>query len=224
MIGYLVGYQGGNIYRIYHPASKEFKVSRDVIFSEKEFFDMRRVVKSDLEDKDMEDGETPSACDETASSGGISSTSETETPAPVIHDEIAVQPLNRKSRRLIARAFKATLKGNWKWSRNYQEAMEAIDAKQWELVMQKEYNSIMKNDTWTLVPRPKDAKVVKSRWVLLTKDNGLHKARFCAKGFTQRWGGRLRRNFRPSCQVRLHPHPLCSPSWPQEGQSSSNGR
>ena len=93
MIGYLVGYQGGNIYRIYHPASKELKVSRDVIFSEKEFFEMRRVVKSDLEgikeDKDMEDGETPSACDDTASLGGISS--ETETPAPVIHDEIAVQ-------------------------------------------------------------------------------------------------------------------------------------
>jgi hypothetical protein len=29
--------------------------------------------------------------------------------------------------------------------------------------------------------------VVKSRWVLRTKDNGLYKARFCAKGFTQRW-------------------------------------
>ena len=195
MIGFLVGYQGSNIYRIYHLASKEFKVSRDVIFSEKEFFDMRRVVKSDLEDKDMEDGETPSACDDTASSGGISS--ETETPAPVIHDEIAVQPLNRKSRRLIARAFKATLKGNWKWPRNYQEAMEAIDAKQWELAMQKEYNSIMKNDTWTLVPRPKDAKVVKSRWVLLMKDNGLHKARFCAKGFTQRWGEDYDETFAP---------------------------
>ena len=61
---------------------------------------MRHVAKSDLErieeDKAMEDGETPSACDDTASSGGISSTSETETPAPVIHNEIVVQPLNRK--------------------------------------------------------------------------------------------------------------------------------
>ena len=66
--------------------------------------------------------------------------------------------------------------------------MDAEDAKQWELAMQKEIDSITKNETWNLVPRPREAKVVKSRWVLRTKDNGLYKARFCAKGFTQRWG------------------------------------
>src|SRR5580692_6089547 len=75
--------------------------------------------------------------------------------------------------------------------------MEAEDAKQWELAMQKELESIAKNDTWTLVPRPKDAKVVKSRWVLRTKDNGIHKARFCAKGFTQRWGEDYDETFAP---------------------------
>ena len=32
--------------------------------------------------------------------------------------------------------------------------------------MKKEYESIMKNKTWTLVPHPKNAKVVRSRWVL----------------------------------------------------------
>ena len=63
--------------------------------------------------------------------------------------------------------------------------METEDAKQWELAMKKELESIKKNETWTLVPRPKNAKVVKSRWVLRTKDNGIYKARFCAKGFTQ---------------------------------------
>ena len=104
---------------------------------------------------------------------------------------------NNSARRRIARAFKVMLKGNWKWQRNYQEAMEAEDAKQWELAMKKEYDSIMKNETWTLVPRPKDAKVVKSLWVLRTKDNGIHKARFCAKGFTQRWGEDYDETFAP---------------------------
>jgi glutathionyl-hydroquinone reductase len=75
--------------------------------------------------------------------------------------------------------------------------MEAEDAKQWELAMQKEYNSIMKNETWNLVPRSKDAKVIKSRWVLRTKDNGLYKAQFCAKGFTQRWGEDYDETFTP---------------------------
>ena len=140
-----------------------------------------------------------------------------EIPAPAIHDEIVVQPLprppsslptqtringkprrsNRRARRQIARAFMATLKGNWKWPKNHQEAMEAEDAKQWEIAMTKEYDSIMKNETWTLVPRPTDAKVVKSRWVLRTKDNGLYKARFCAKGFTQRWGEDYDETFAP---------------------------
>ena len=49
--------------------------------------------------------------------------------------------------------------------------------------MKKELESIIKNKTWNLVPQPKDAKVVKSRWVLRTKDNGIDKAHFCTKGF-----------------------------------------
>src|SRR5438876_10263461 len=43
MMGFLVGYESGNIYRIYHPATTEFKVSRDVIFAEKQFFGLRHV-------------------------------------------------------------------------------------------------------------------------------------------------------------------------------------
>src|ERR1700689_971397 len=236
MIGFLVGYESGNIYCIYPPVTKEFKVSRDVIFSEKQFFDARHVASKD-ELNELEFG--------TFDHGGSENPEgEEQGNNPVIHDEIVVQlppvpqesidthseiqshervtgqprvtresrailesrvilesraipesrvireskPPNRPTRRQTARAFKATLKGHWKWPRNYQEAMEAEDAKQWELAMQKEIDSITKNETWNLVPRPRDAKVVKSRWVLRTKDNGLYKARFCAKGFTQRWG------------------------------------
>jgi hypothetical protein len=56
----------------------------------------------------------------------------------------------------------------------------------------------MKNDTWTFVPHPRDAKVVKSRWVIRVKDiNNLYKARFCAKGFTQQWGKDYDETFAP---------------------------
>lgn len=37
MVGYLVGYEAGNIYRIYHTATMQLKSSRDIIFSENEF-------------------------------------------------------------------------------------------------------------------------------------------------------------------------------------------
>jgi hypothetical protein len=126
---------------------------------------------------------------------------ENENAVPIVYDEIVVEPPppnppaetpapppkrpNRRTRRMIARAFKAVVKGNWKWPRNFREAMEAEDAEYWKTAIQKEYDSIIKNGTWTLVPRPKNAKIVKSRWVLRIKDMGLHKARFCAKGFTQ---------------------------------------
>ena len=69
MMGFLVGYESGNIYCIYHPAMKEFKVSWDVIFSEKQFFDIRRIEMSDLEidgdkESEMEDGGIQSAASE----------------------------------------------------------------------------------------------------------------------------------------------------------------
>lgn len=75
--------------------------------------------------------------------------------------------------------------------------MEAEDAEQWELAMKKGFDSIKKNDTWILVPCPKDANVFKRRWVLRTKDNGMDKARFCAKGFTQRWEEDYDKSFAP---------------------------
>jgi hypothetical protein len=52
--------------------------------------------------------------------------------------------------------------------------METEDAKQWDLTMTKEYESITRNETWTLIPRPKNAKVIKSHWVLRTKDDRLY--------------------------------------------------
>ena len=76
--------------------------------------------------------------------------------------------------------------------------MNVSDAKQWEAEMCREYDSIMRNNTWTLVPRPANVKVVKLRWVLCIEDaNNLYKARFCAKGFTQQWGEDYDETFDP---------------------------
>src|SRR5579859_4403553 len=61
------------------------------------------------------------------------------------------------------------------------------DVKQWEQAIQAEYEFIMQNSVWTLVPWPANVKVIKICWVLRIKDNGCYKARFCVKGFTQCW-------------------------------------
>eukprot|EP00253_Pinus_taeda_P017294 PITA_17294 len=57
--------------------------------------------------------------------------------------------------------------------------------------MIEEYNSIMVNDVWEVVPRPQDRSVVGSRWIYkikyATDDSvGKYKARFVAKGYAQK--------------------------------------
>jgi hypothetical protein len=60
----------------------------------------------------------------------------------------------------------------------------------WQEAMMEEYASIMKNDVWEVVPRPKGKKVVGSKWIYKVKhaaDGSVdkYKARFVAKGFSQ---------------------------------------
>ena len=39
----------------------------------------------------------------------------------------------------------------------------------WKDAMNEEYESIMKNDVWDVVPRPKDKSVVTSKWIYKIK-------------------------------------------------------
>ena len=56
--------------------------------------------------------------------------------------------------------------------------------------MDEEYRSLIANDTWDLVPLPKERKLVRCKWVYRTKyalDGSVErlKARLVAKGFSQ---------------------------------------
>jgi hypothetical protein len=59
--------------------------------------------------------------------------------------------------------------------------------------MTEEYQSIMKNKVWEIVPRPKNKDVVSSKWLFKIKhaaDGSIekYKARFVARGFSQKEG------------------------------------
>jgi hypothetical protein len=61
----------------------------------------------------------------------------------------------------------------------------------WKDSMLEEYMSIIKNNIWDIVPRPKDKSMVSSKWIYKIKhvaDGSVEKlkARFLAKGFTQK--------------------------------------
>ena len=68
---------------------------------------------------------------------------------------------------------------------------EASKKKEQMDAMIEEYQSILKNDVWEVVPRPKDKSVVYSKWILKTKhsaDGSIEKlkARFVTRGFSHK--------------------------------------
>jgi hypothetical protein len=70
---------------------------------------------------------------------------------------------------------------------------DAIQRKEWEDAMTEEYQSIMKNEVWEIVSRPKNKDVVSSRWLFKKKhaaDGSIekYKERFVARGFSQKEG------------------------------------
>jgi hypothetical protein len=66
---------------------------------------------------------------------------------------------------------------------------EAAENKEWKDAMIEEYQSIVNNDVWDVVPRPKEKTVVSSKWIYKMKhspDGSVekYKARFVAHGFS----------------------------------------
>jgi hypothetical protein len=76
--------------------------------------------------------------------------------------------------------------------RTFSDAMARPDAAKWREAAQREMDAHKDNGTWTIVKRPKGAKVIKGRWVFTQKRGDgktkTYKARYVAKGFSQTSG------------------------------------
>ena len=74
--------------------------------------------------------------------------------------------------------------------RSYAKVVRSKYVRQWQQPMSEEMQSLYKNNTWVLVPKPKDQRVIDCKWIFKVKE-GLtssepvkFKARLVAKGFT----------------------------------------
>ena len=85
---------------------------------------------------------------------------------------------------------------------NYEEV---VQKKEWVEAINGEYQSIMKNDVWDIVPKPEGKSIVSSKWIFKINhaaDGSIekYKARFVARGFSQKKGIDYEETFAPVAQ------------------------
>ena len=89
--------------------------------------------------------------------------------------------------------------------KTYKEAVGGDDPDEWKRAMDEEIESFKETETFELVERPKDAKVVRGKWVYSSKGdptgNIIHKARFVAKGCSQVQGVNYEETFSPTARM-----------------------
>lgn len=73
-----------------------------------------------------------------------------------------------------------------------EQALSGPDKIKWKKVMDEEMDSLLRNNTWEIVPAPKDRKIVSNKWVFKIKRDAQGKidrckARLVAGGFSQKY-------------------------------------
>jgi hypothetical protein len=92
----------------------------------------------------------------------------------------------------------------------------------WHSAMRDEFDALLQNNTWTLVPKPPGANVVSGKWVFRHKYNSdgslaRYKARWVCRGFSQQQGIDFDETFSPVVKpstIRIILSLAVSSSWP----------
>lgn len=100
----------------------------------------------------------------------------------------------------------------------------------WHAAMQEEYDALLRNKTWSLVPRPRDVRVLSGKWVFKEKFNSdgtleRHKARWVVRGDHQRPGHDFGETFSPVVKpatIRTVLTLIASKNWPAHQLDVSN--
>ena len=166
-------------FRLYDDERKRVIFSRDVVFDE---------TKTSTTDTFKDDTKAEEAPNELAVDIDHQQNEETDEP------ESAESTQPRRERKPPDRY------GEWVYvaqeeaePTTIQEAFTSNEKEKWKEAVQKEIDSLYKNDAWDVVELPEGRKTVGSKWVFKRKHDAdgkveRHKARLVAQGFTQKIG------------------------------------
>ncbi|XP_057756223.1 uncharacterized mitochondrial protein AtMg00820-like [Arachis stenosperma] len=98
-----------------------------------------------------------------------------------------------KTRSSRPRALTATIFSNNFFEQPPKSTAATLKIPHWHHATNDEFKALMKNNTWTLVPTPSNAKVIGSKWVFAIKRHAdgtakKYKTRLVAQGFHQSEG------------------------------------
>eukprot|EP00253_Pinus_taeda_P014929 PITA_14929 len=212
--GILLGYSPySKAYKCYNKRLERIVDSIDVVVDEKGYIP-RQVNHEDIEEdedypQNQADGEEETYEEETHEEPEEQIRVEEKTPSRYVQkNHPKTQILGQKeagvqTRRTIAEAssYLALLS-----STKPQNVKEACKDEFWVKAMDEELEEIEKNNTWELVPRPKDKNVIGTKWIFKSKLNqneevSRNKARLVCKGYAQQEGIDFEENFAPVARL-----------------------
>lgn len=209
-VGYSLDTKG---YRLYDPISGTTHIARDVVFLEQDIvkpcvIEPENFINLDLvgdnpeelpqfEDNALEVGEAENVSFQSDNSSTLPDNNSTDSgfEAPPVRTEVTenVRRSERQRKPVHMPDFQLyAVKSSRFDPVTVVDALNRPDSESWKLAMKAEYNSLLSNQTWDLVEKPKGVNIIKSKWVFKTKTSTdgdvQYKARLVAKGCAQKPG------------------------------------
>lgn len=214
LIGYPIGVKG---YKLWSLDDQKFIVSRDVTFDESQFplKDKKDAATTSVEvgddfhkdDDDHSDESQPDSVEEDEEK----SLSSYQLARDRTRREIR-PPIRYRQSDLVSFALYTALEVELQEPKSYSEAITCAEKEKWLVAMEEELQSLNKNNTWRIVEKPKNQKLVGCKWLYKMKPGATetagvrYKARLVAKGFSQKEGVDYNEIFSPvvkHCSIRI---------------------
>lgn len=213
----LVGYEP-NGYKVWNVDTEKFATVRDVLVDETNFLVSRPTVKShksdtnksDMSELNSEKNAKPSEIDDEMHTKYFSQeNNQNDTQISLKRrrsDRIKSQPIISYKENDGDDYLLCAQSLVYEIPTSYQEIQNRDDRLQWEQAIEEEIDALLKNKTWSLVPKPQNKNIIDSKWVFAIKRDEFgnpvtYKARLVARGFSQEYLVDYNETFAPVARI-----------------------